>query len=55
MKKRTMYLIVCFFVMVHILIMLIWLIKGSVNSTLAYTKGLLEYSKCYYPVSKNIR
>ncbi|ORX49719.1 hypothetical protein BCR36DRAFT_328050, partial [Piromyces finnis] len=54
MKKIKMYLIVFFITFVHLLITMLWLIEGSVDTSLSYTKNLLEYSKCSYPLSKNI-
>ncbi|OUM59141.1 hypothetical protein PIROE2DRAFT_15399, partial [Piromyces sp. E2] len=42
-------------VFVHCTLITFWLVTDSINSTLAYTKDFKEYSKCSYPLSKNIR
>jgi len=55
LKKRTMYSILCLIVIVHLSMIGSWLIRGSVYSYLDYTNELLEYSRCFYPISKKIR
>eukprot|EP00833_Pecoramyces_ruminatium_P012467 jgi/Orpsp1_1/1186499/evm.model.d7180000051039.1 len=40
--------------MVHVLFTLIWILKNEINSILAYTKDLKEYTKCVFPESNII-
>lgn len=54
-KKRNMYLIILSITMVHVLFTLIWILKNEINSILAYTKDLKEYTKCVFPESNIIR
>ncbi|KAG4086187.1 hypothetical protein H8356DRAFT_962981 [Neocallimastix lanati (nom. inval.)] len=49
-----MIMIVISIALIHVLFLLVWVILNKVKAVVSYTNDLKEYTKCSYPLTRNV-